>query len=276
MALDDERIAVLTIAGASRARYRRARRISRSRPARTTSTRSARPARARSSSSPSLRDYVPADGHPDRRRAAARALRRPARRASIPPTRAPRSRRWSTAPTSRRGSRRARSIGENVVLGPGVEIGSGTYIGAQQRHRPGRRHRPRQHRRPATAPSSAPISATTSSSMPAPGSATEGFGWLDFGQTNTQDPAARPRHPPGRRRGRRQLHDRPRRARRHGDRRRHQDRQSRADWPQLPHWPVLPDRRDGRTCRFDSIGRRRADGRRAPARPGTSRSAPDR
>ena len=87
------------------------------------------------------------DGHPDRRRAAARALRRSARPALS--RRHPRLGQGDGRRHLRRAADRGgRARRRECRPGPGVEIGSGTLHRAQQRHRPGRRHRPRQHDRP--------------------------------------------------------------------------------------------------------------------------------
>ena len=147
MAVDDERIAVLTIAGASELDTAGPERH-RPRGQQGLRRRAAADRRGRGHCRPRrLREYVPATaipivaerphelfadllGHlyPADTRASVKAM--------VDGT--------YIAPRIEEGA----LVGENVVLGPGVEIGSGTLHRAQQRHRPRRRHRPRQHDRP--------------------------------------------------------------------------------------------------------------------------------
>jgi UDP-3-O-[3-hydroxymyristoyl] glucosamine N-acyltransferase len=78
-------------------------------------------------------------------------------------------------------------IGENVVLGPGVEIGSGTYVGPNSVIGPGVAI----GRDSTVGPNCSIECAYIGSNVVLHAGVrvgTEGFGWLDFGQTNTKIP----------------------------------------------------------------------------------------
>jgi UDP-3-O-[3-hydroxymyristoyl] glucosamine N-acyltransferase len=78
-------------------------------------------------------------------------------------------------------------IGENVVLGPGVEIGSGTYVGPNSVIGPGVAI----GRDSTVGPNCSIECAYVGSNVVLHAGVrigTEGFGWLDFGETNTKIP----------------------------------------------------------------------------------------
>jgi UDP-3-O-[3-hydroxymyristoyl] glucosamine N-acyltransferase len=78
-------------------------------------------------------------------------------------------------------------IGENVVIGPGVEIGSGTYVGPNSVIGPGVAI----GRDTTIGPNCSIECAYVGSNVVLHAGARigcEGFGWLDFGQTNTKIP----------------------------------------------------------------------------------------